>query len=101
VEEDALNSLGYSLMAEARFADAVNVLRLAAYAYPKSANAEDSLGDGYVAAGQRDAARRAYQKALALVADDPRFDAAGRTSFASTEQRKIDQGLSGILCSRR
>lgn len=91
VKESALNSFGYSLMGESRFTDAVNVLKLAAYLYQKSANAEDSLGDAYLAAGQRDEARHAYEKALALVADDPGLDAAGKKAFASTEQGKVNQ----------
>ena len=91
VKESALNSMGYSLIDESHFTDAVSVLKLAAYVYPKSANAEDSLGDAYLAAGERDDARHAYQKAVALVADDPGFDAAGKKAFALTEQGKINQ----------
>jgi dienelactone hydrolase len=91
VKEGALNSFGYSLMSESHFTDAVNVLKLAAYVYPKSANAEDSLGDAYLAAGKRDEARRAYEKALALLPDDPGIDASGKKAFASTEQEKINK----------
>ena len=91
VSESAFNSLGYSLIGEKRFAEAVGVLRLVTYVYPRSANAEDSLGDAYLAAGEKEQARAAFQKALELVADDPRFDAEGKKSFARDEQSKIEQ----------
>ena len=91
VSESAFNSLGYSLIGEKRFAEAIGVLRLVTYIYPRSANAEDSLGDAYLAAGEKEKARAAFQKALELVADDPRFDAEGKKSFARDEQSKIEQ----------
>lgn len=91
VNESIFNSLGYSLIGEKRFAEAVGVLRLVAYVYPQSANAEDSLGDAYLAAGRKDEARAAYRKALELVAADSRFDAEAKKSFAKDEQSKIEQ----------
>lgn len=91
VGESAFNSLGYELIGEKRFAEAIGVLRLVTYVYPGSANAEDSLGDAYLAAGEKEQARAAFQKALELVADDPRFDAEGKKSFARDEQSKIEQ----------
>src|SRR5437868_5974933 len=65
IDERAMNSLGYSLVGEHRFDEAVGVLRLVVYVFPGSANAEDSLGDAYLARGQSEKARAAYQKALA------------------------------------
>ena len=52
-----MNSLGYSLVGEHRFDEGIGALRLVAYVYPDSANAEDSLGDAYLAAGQSEKAR--------------------------------------------
>ena len=91
VDERAMNSFGYSLVGERRFNDAIGVLRLVAYVYPDSANAEDSLGDAYLAAGQKELALVAYQKALDLASADPRFDLETRKSFAKDEQMKIKQ----------
>ena len=71
--EPELNALGYGLLGEKRFAEAIRVFRLAVEAAPNSANAYDSLGEAYAAAGDREAAVRSYEKALAL---DPRFDSA-------------------------
>ena len=91
VDERAMNSFGDSMVGERRFNDAIGVLRLVAYVYPDSANAEDSLGDAYLAAGQKELALVAYQKALDLASADPRFDLETRKSFAKDEQMKIEQ----------
>ena len=91
VDERAMNSLGYSLAGERRFDDAIGVLKLVAYVYPDSANAEDSLGDAYLAAGQSNKARAAYQKALELISSDPRLDLDTRKSFTRDERIKIEQ----------
>lgn len=71
--EPPLNDLGYRLLAEKRLPEAIRIFRLAAEADPQSANAQDSLGEAYAVAGERDAAIRAYEKALAL---DPKMDSA-------------------------
>ena len=91
IDERAMNSLGYSLVGEHRFGEGIGVLRLVAYVYPDSANAEDSLGDAYLAGGQSEKARAAYQKALELASTDPRFDLETRKSFARDERTKIEQ----------
>ena len=39
--------------------------------YPASANAQDSLSDGYLAAGQKDLALAAEEKCLELLPNDP------------------------------
>ena len=91
IDERAMNSLGYSLVGEHRFGEGIGVLRLVAYVYPDSANAEDSLGDAYLAGGQSEKARAAYQKALELASTDPRFDLETKKSFARDERTKIEQ----------
>jgi hypothetical protein len=67
LQEQILNSLGYSLLAEKKTAEAVRMLELAAAWYPESANAHDSLGDAYEAAGRTAEAIQASERALALV----------------------------------
>lgn len=72
VDEAALNTVGYVLMlAERRIADAVKVFSLATEAFPASANAQDSLGDAYLALGDTENAKAAARKALALLDKDP------------------------------
>ena len=63
------NAAGYALLNANRVAHAVTVFELTARFYPRSANAHDSLGEGYERAGRRDAAIAEYRKALTLNAN--------------------------------
>lgn len=67
LQEPTLNSLGYALLAENKPAEAVQWLELVAAWYPDSANAHDSLGDAYEAAGRPADAIRESERALQLV----------------------------------
>jgi cytochrome c-type biogenesis protein CcmH/NrfG len=53
-------------MAAGRVDQAIAVFRINAAAYPRSANAYDSLGEAYMTKGDREAAIKSYEKALAL-----------------------------------
>jgi hypothetical protein len=64
--EPTLNRIGYRLLGQQRFDDAIAAFRLNAEAYPQSANAFDSLGEAYVKHGDRDLAIRSYRKSLEL-----------------------------------
>ena len=69
--ERSLNAFGYELLGEEQAADAVAVFRLNAEQFPESGNVWDSLGEGLLAAGQREEAIDAYEKSLEL---DPEND---------------------------
>jgi hypothetical protein len=64
--EKKLNTLGYHLLAEKETADAVTAFAVNARAHPDSANAFDSLGDGYAAAKDRERAIAAYRRSFEL-----------------------------------
>jgi tetratricopeptide (TPR) repeat protein len=68
--ESALNGLGYQLLQRNRPNEAIAVFKLNVEAYPKSANAFDSLGEAYLNQGNRAEAIASYEKALAI---DPDF----------------------------
>ncbi|MGE5726082.1 MAG: dienelactone hydrolase family protein, partial [Acidobacteriota bacterium] len=68
--EAPLNLLAYERMQAKQTKDAVELCKLNTEAYPTSANAYDSLGDGYVADGQKEKAIQASQKALELLPED-------------------------------
>ena len=68
--EGPLNLLGYERLQAKQTKDAVELFKLNTEAYPNSANAYDSLGDGYMADGQNDRAIAAAQKALELLPGD-------------------------------
>lgn len=68
--ESAVNALGYRFLRAERTDDAVAVFRLNARAFPESANVWDSLGEGLLAADDREGALEAYRRSLALDPDN-------------------------------
>jgi hypothetical protein len=69
-ELDELNNFAYGVLNDDA-AKAVTVFQLAVAVFPTSANAEDSLGEAYVAVHDSARAITAYQQALALLDADP------------------------------
>ena len=65
-EEKTINSLGYTFLQEKDPSSAIVLFRLNTKAYPDSANAWDSLGDGYEAANDIQDARMAYARSVEL-----------------------------------
>ncbi|MFB1485208.1 serine hydrolase [Corallococcus sp. RDP092CA] len=61
-----LNSLGYKLLRMKRAADAVEVFKLNVEMFPRVGNVYDSLGEAYLAVGDKARARVNYRKALEL-----------------------------------
>jgi hypothetical protein len=59
--------------------------------HPASSNAWDSLGDAYLADGQRDKAREAAEKSLRLVDSDLAETEAQRKLIRESAQGKLDR----------
>ena len=68
--EDYLNNEGYRLVGLGNVEGGIAMLELNTRLYPASANTWDSLGEAYLAKGDKVRARQAYLKALAI---DPAF----------------------------
>lgn len=64
------NTFGYKLLQAKRITDAIEVFKLNVEAYPKSANAHDSLAEAYLANGNKAEAIKNYEKAVGI---DPNF----------------------------
>lgn len=64
--ENVVNAKGYDLMKEKKLKEAIEIFKLNAFAFPKSANAFDSLGEAYLEAGDRKSAVENYKKSLLL-----------------------------------
>lgn len=64
--EQSFNLLGYRLLGQGKTAEALEIFRLNAAAYPASANVYDSLGEAYLKAGDAAKARENYEKSLKL-----------------------------------
>jgi hypothetical protein len=60
-------------------------------ALPGSSNAWDSLGDAYLADGQREKAREAAEKSLALVDTDRSENEERRAAIRQSAQQKLDR----------
>ena len=65
-EEKTINRLGYAFLQEKNPSAAVVLFKLNTKAYPSSANAWDSLGDGYEATNDVQDARMAYARSVEL-----------------------------------
>jgi pimeloyl-ACP methyl ester carboxylesterase len=85
--EPALNLLGYEHLQAGRTKEAIEVFKLNTEAYPGSANTYDSLGDAYLADGQKDLALQASQKAIATLETDKAADDFKKAIRASAEQK--------------
>ncbi|MBA4055080.1 MAG: hypothetical protein C0490_10235 [Marivirga sp.] len=64
--EGKLNDMGYRFMEKQDFKNAVKIFQLNAKAYPTSANVFDSLGEGFMRAGNKKEALANYKKSLDL-----------------------------------
>lgn len=73
IERD-VNMLGYTLIEQRRFDEAIQLFEFLTTAYPESANTWDSLGEGHLSAGHHELAIESYRQALEL---DPDSETAG------------------------
>lgn len=64
--EVELNAYGYQLMNQGKNDKAVEMFLLNTQRFPKSANAWDSLGEGYATKGDKDSAIKSFKKSLSL-----------------------------------
>lgn len=65
-DESQINNLGYTTMNKKQFSRAENLFKLNIANYPESANCYDSMGDLYLAKGDRKKAIENFKKALTL-----------------------------------
>ncbi|HKP11251.1 MAG TPA: tetratricopeptide repeat protein, partial [Blastocatellia bacterium] len=66
VSEARLNNVGYGLLQQKKRAEALAVFKLNAELYPQSWNVYDSLGEAYMANGEKELAIASYKKSLEL-----------------------------------
>jgi dienelactone hydrolase len=83
--------MGYDHLRAGEMKAAVEIMKLNVTAYPESADANDSLGDAYLADGQKDLARQCAEKALALLASDTSDSEPRRNEIRDSAQQKLNQ----------
>jgi len=86
LREAELNDWGYQLLNRGESDQAVHIFKLAAVLYPGSANAYDSLADGYEQAGNTAAAIEHYRRSLQL--DSTNKNAAARLGVLAPPKEK-------------
>jgi predicted alpha/beta superfamily hydrolase len=66
ISEEAINTLGYEMIAQNKVADAAVLLKLNVDLYPKSDNVYDSYGEVLLLQGKKEEAIKAYSRAVEL-----------------------------------
>jgi tetratricopeptide (TPR) repeat protein len=79
--EGELNALGYQLLQAKKVAEAIEIFKLNVEAYPSAPNPYDSLGEAYLAHGDKELAITNYKKAVEL---DPKNTNAARVLASLT-----------------
>lgn len=91
IDQDGFNNRAYDELKAKRPDIAIVLFDLVAWSHPASANAQDSLTDGYLALGQKDKAREASKRVLALLDGDSSLNEPSRQQLkAAAEQRLKD-----------
>lgn len=88
IPEGVINSLGYAALSEGKTQDAIALFKRNVEANPSSANAHDSLADGYAKAGMWRDAARASDMAVALAIE---FDHPNRPYFIEQAKKMKDR----------
>ncbi|HXI12356.1 MAG TPA: alpha/beta hydrolase-fold protein [Thermoanaerobaculia bacterium] len=88
IPENVINSFGYAALSEGKTQDAIALFKRNVEANPNSANAYDSLADGYAKAGEWKEAARAARRAVALAT---KFNDPNLSSFIANETKITDR----------
>jgi dienelactone hydrolase len=89
--EAAVNLMGYERLQSGDSKGAIEIFKLNVVAYPNSPNVYDSLGDGYLAGGQKELARQNAKKALELLPSDTTDDPQRREGIKNSAEQKLKQ----------
>ncbi len=87
--EALVNIMGYEHMQAGDLKGAIEILKLNAEAFTDSPNVYDSLGDVYLADGQKELARQNAQKALELLASDTADPEARKQAIRDSAEQKL------------
>jgi dienelactone hydrolase len=91
VDEATVNFVGYEHMQAGDLKNAIEIFELNVMAFPNSPNVYDSLGDAYVADGQKQLALKNARKALELLASDTTDDPQRKDAIKASAEQKLKQ----------
>jgi len=89
--ESFVNQLGYEHMLMKDYPAAIDLMKLNAALYPASPNTMDSLGDVYLAAGDKASALRAAKRTLVLLDTDTSDTPERKTALRGAAEGKIKE----------
>jgi len=89
--QEMVNVVGYEHLRSGDTKGAVEIMKLNVAAYPNSPNAYDSLGDAYLADGQKELAIQNATKALSLLASDTADDQQRKDAIKTSAEEKLKQ----------
>ena len=90
-DEALVNVMGYEHLQSGDIRGAVEILKLNAYAYPNSPNVYDSLGDAYLAEGQKQLALDNSKRALELLSSDTTDNQQRKDAIKASAEDKVKQ----------
>lgn len=96
--EGVMNLLGYERLQAGQAQEAIALFKLNIEAYPNSFNAYDSLGDGYLAAGQNELALQAAQRSLEMLAADK---TTGNEEFKKAVRASAEQKVQQLTAAKK
>ncbi len=89
--EGELNALGYRLLKEQMYGEAIQIFLLNVNAYPKSLNVYDSMAEAYMTAGQDSLAIVFYKKELEIIDRNPDHDDVVRQNLKYRAEKNLKQ----------
>jgi tetratricopeptide (TPR) repeat protein len=95
VAEGRLNTLGYVLLRQQKYDEAISMFRINTELYPESANTYDSLAEGYMEKGDKTNAIKYYETALKKIPTDPNPDKKALQSLKTNAESKLKKLKSG------
>lgn len=90
-DETLVNLMGYEHMQTGDIKYAIEIFKLNVAAYPNSPNVYDSLGDAYLADGQKELARENAKKALELLPSDTTDRQQRKDGIKASAEGKLKQ----------
>lgn len=90
-DEAGVNFIGYEHMQAGNLKSVIEIFKLNAMAFPNSPNVYDSLGDAYLADGQKQLALENTKKALELLASDTSDDQQRKDGIKANAEQKLKQ----------
>lgn len=91
--ETELNRLGYQLLQMKKVTDAIEIFKLNVEMFPQAANAYDSLGEAYMANGNKELSIASYKKSLELDPKNTNATAALNRLANDGKEVKVDPKL--------